>query len=53
MLDFGESKGMKMNARPIKFGHKYYDEKARALALSVNQFVGPVGKLRELEKFVG
>ena len=37
VLAFAESKGMKMNAQPIKFGVKYYDEKARALALSPNQ----------------
>jgi len=37
MLTFCESKGMKMNAQPIKFGVKYYDDQARKIALSPEQ----------------
>lgn len=37
MLLFCESKGMKMNAQPIKFGVQYYDDEARKLALTPDQ----------------
>lgn len=37
MLQFCESRGIKMNAQPIKFGVKYYDEEARKLALTPEQ----------------
>ena len=37
MLAFCERKGIKMNAQPIKFGVKYYDDKARRLALTPEQ----------------
>lgn len=37
VLTFCESKGMKMNAQPIKFGVKYYDDEARKVALTPGQ----------------
>lgn len=37
MLIFCESKGMKMNAQPIKFGVEYYDDGARKLALAPSE----------------
>jgi MoaA/NifB/PqqE/SkfB family radical SAM enzyme len=37
MLKFCESRGMRMNAQPIKFGVEYYDEQARDLALTPDQ----------------
>jgi MoaA/NifB/PqqE/SkfB family radical SAM enzyme len=37
MLTFCESKGMKMNAQPIKFGVIYYDDESRQLALAPSQ----------------
>jgi MoaA/NifB/PqqE/SkfB family radical SAM enzyme len=37
MLTFCESKGMKMNAQPIKFGVEYYDDAARKIALTPSE----------------
>lgn len=37
MLTFCESRGMKMNAQPIKFGVEYYDDEARKVALTPGQ----------------
>jgi MoaA/NifB/PqqE/SkfB family radical SAM enzyme len=37
MLSFCEERGIRMNAQPIKFGVEYYDEGARALALTPEQ----------------
>ena len=37
MLNFCESRGMKMNAQPIKFGVKYYDDQAQKIALTPDQ----------------
>jgi len=37
MLSYCEAKGIRMNAQPIKFGVKYYDDEARKIALAPDE----------------
>jgi MoaA/NifB/PqqE/SkfB family radical SAM enzyme len=37
MLDFCEARGMGLNAQPVVFGRKYYDDKARPYAMTDEQ----------------
>lgn len=37
MLEFCEARGIGLNAQPVAYGRKYYDDKARPLALNAQQ----------------
>lgn len=50
MLEFCESKGMRMNAQPIKFGVEYYDDEAKEIALTHEQIRNVHLQLAEWKK---